>query len=66
MTTEDRTDGKRCAQCGNENPPRGFTVKTVFHRKWCPYRRKQHAGKTSFTVCAETACGAHLQMGYEG
>lgn len=66
QTAEDRTNGKRCEQCGSEAPANGFTTKTVIHRKWCPQRRKQYVGRTNFTVCAGTACGGHLQMGYEG
>jgi hypothetical protein len=66
MNLDDCTTGNECAQCGAKSPPDGFTTKEVIHRKYNPQTRKQYVGKTKFTVCKGTACGAHLQMGHEG
>lgn len=66
MTPEDRTNGKRCEQCGSANPEHGFDTQKVIHIKWNPVSRKQYCGETLFTVCKGTLCGAHLQMAHEG
>jgi len=55
--------GNECAQCGEEGPLRKFNI---IGRDRDPYTRKAIIVTKEYDVCAEGACGAHLQMAYEG
>lgn len=65
--TYDRTDkseNKRCAQCGSQTPAEGFTTKKVIHRD--RVNGRACVSESTFTVCSGTACGSYLQMAHEG
>ena len=63
---KDRQTPGKCAQCGSTEPAGGFTTKRVIHQDRDDYTGKRCIAESTFTVCAGTKCGGHLQMSHEG